>query len=173
MIINCLSMAIFMFIIYNIFALVLFGIPKSLSMTYYLFKDKADPMKWLFPAMMTLLTFFLMPCWLEISEGSDFQFTAFLSAAGILFVGGAPAFKDSTMENMVHQISAYFAAAAAIAWICLVTPYWWIILIVLGIITVLAIATKTLKTSSVYWSEMVAFLSTFAAIFAYYKNFIA
>lgn len=172
MIMDCLSKAIFMFLIYNIVALVLFGVPKSLSMTYYLFKDRVESMKWLFPSMMTLLTFFLMPCWLEISEGSDFQFTAFLSAAGILFVGGAPAFKSSSLENAVHQFSAYFAAAAAIAWICLVTPYWYIVLIVFGIIAALAIVTKTVKSSYIYWLEMVAFISTFAAILAYYENFI-
>lgn len=172
MIMDCLSKAIFMFLIYNIVALVLFGVPKSLSMTYYLFKDRVESMKWLFPAMMTLLTFFLMPCWLEISEGSDFQFTAFLSAAGILFVGGAPAFKSSSLENAVHQFSAYFAAAAAIAWICLVTPYWYIVPIVFGIIAALAIVTKTVKSSYIYWLEMVAFISTFAAILAYYENFI-
>lgn len=172
MIIDCLSKAIFMFIIYNIVALVLFGVPKSLSMTYYLFKDRVDSMKWLFPSMMALLTLFLMPCWLEISEGSDFQFTAFLSSAGILFVGGAPAFKSSSLENAVHQFSAYFAAAAAIAWICLVTPYWWIILIVLGIIAALAVVTKTWKTSYIYWLEMVAFVSTFISMIAYYIEYI-
>ena len=170
MIIDCLGKAIFMFLIYNIIALVLFGVPKSLSMTYYLFKNRVEYMKWLFPGMMTLLAFFLVPCWLEISEGSNFQFLAFLSAASILFVGAAPAFLDSKLENMVHQISAYFAAAMAILWICLVTPYWWIILIVLGIISAVAIVTKTWKTGYIYWLEMVAFLSTFASILAYYTS---
>ena len=103
MIIDCLGKAIFMFLIYNIVALVLFGVPKSLSMTYYLFKNKVDTLKFLFPAMMTMLTVFLMPCWLQMSEGSNFQFTAFLSAAGVLFVGAAPAFLDSSLENMAHQ----------------------------------------------------------------------
>lgn len=170
MIIDCLGKAIFMFLIYNIIALVLFGVPKSLSMTYYLFKDRVEYMKWLFPGMMTLLTFFLVPCWLEISEGSNFQFLAFLSAASILFVGAAPAFLDSKLENLVHQVSAYFAAAMAILWICLVTPYWWIILIVLVIISAVAIVTKTWKTGYIYWLEMVAFLSTFASILAYYTS---
>ena len=170
MIIDCLGKAIFMFLIYNIIALVLFGVPKSLSMTYYLFKNRVEYLKWLFPGMMTLLTFFLVPCWLEISEGSNFQFLAFLSAASILFVGAAPAFLDSKLENMVHQVSAYFAAAMAILWICLVTSYWWIILIVLGIISAVAVVTKTWKTGYIYWLEMVAFLSTFASILAYYTS---
>lgn len=172
MIIDCLAKAIFMFLIYNAIAILLFGIPKSLSMTYYLFKEREDVLKCLFPVMMTLLTFFLMPAWIEISEGSPFQFTAFLSAASILFVGAAPAFKNSSMENIVHQVSAYFAAAAAIAWICLVTPFWWIVLIVLGIIVAVSIVTKTWKTGYIYWLEMVAFISTFISIIAYYEKFI-
>lgn len=172
MILDCLSKAIFMFIIYNAVALLLFGVPKSLGMTYYLFKDRVDTLKWLFPSMMTLLTIFLMPCWLEISEGSPFQFTAFLSAAGVLFVGAVPAFKSSSLDNMVHQVSAYICAAAAIAWICLVTPYWWIILIVLAVIALLAYVTKTIKSSYIYWLEMVAFISTFISIVTYYEQYI-
>ena len=170
MIIDCLGKAIFMFLIYNIVALVLFGVPKSLSMTYYLFKDKVDTLKFLFPAMMTMLATVLMPCWLQMSEGSDFQFTAFLSAAAVLFVGAAPAFKSSSLENSVHQVSAYICAAAAIACICLVTPYWYVILIVLAVIALIAWLTKTWKTSYIYWLEMVAFVSTFISIIAYYVS---
>ena len=170
MIIDCLGKAIFMFFIYNVIVLLLFGVPKSLSMTYYLFKERENALKFLFPSMMTLLTFFLMPAWLDMSEGSPFQFLAFFSAAGILFVGAAPAFKDGGMENIVHQFSAYFAAAAAIAWICLVTPFWYVVLIVLGVIAAIAIVTKTWKTGYIYWLEMVAFVSTFISIIAYYVS---
>ena len=170
MIIDCLGKAIFMFAVYNIIALLLFGVPKSLSDTYYLFKERNSTLKFLFPSMMTLLTFLLMPAWLEMSEGSAFQFTAFLSAAGVLFVGAAPAFKDSEMESKVHSISAYVCAAAALAWICLVTPYWYVILIVFGIVAALAVVTKTWKTCYIYWLEMVAFVSTFISIIAYYVS---
>ena len=170
MIIDCLGKAIFMFFVYNIIALLLFGVPKSLSDTYYLFKERNSTLKFLFPSMMTLLTLFLMPAWLEMSDGSPFQFTAFLSAAGVLFVGAAPSFKDSEMENKVHSIAAYICAAAALSWICLVTPYWYIILIVFGIIAALAIVTKTWKTCYIYWLEMVAFVSTFISIIAYYVS---
>ena len=172
MFLDCIAKAIFLFAIYNAVVLLLFGVPKSLSMTYYLFKDRQNALKALFPVMITLLCTFLMPCWISISEGSDFQFLSFLSAASLLFVGFAPAFKDSDLENTVHQVSAYMCAACAIMWIILVTPYWWIILIILGIVIALAIATKTLKTSYIYWLEMVAFLSTFATLVAYFENYI-
>ena len=161
-----------MFAIYNAIVLLLFGVPKSLSMTYYLFKDRENVLKYLFPSMMTLLGVFLMPCWIEMSEGSPFQFLAFLSAASLLFVAFAPAFKESDLENNVHQISAYCCAAFAMLWIIFVTPYWYVILIVLGVIAALAIVTKTVKSGYIYWLEMIAFISTFAAILAYYVNVV-
>lgn len=168
MIIDCLSKAIFMFIVYNIVSLMLFGVPHSLSMTYYLFKERKNILKMLFPVMIGLMAMFLMPCWLQISEGSDFQFTAFLSIAALMFVGVCPGFLDSDMENKVHSISAIICAIFALLWIILVTPYWYVILIVLAGIAAAAILTKTWKTCYTYWLEMVAFISTFIAILIYY-----
>jgi hypothetical protein len=140
-------------------------------MTFYLLKDSGRHGGW-FPVMMYTMVVFLMPCWLTISEGSNFQFLSFLAPAAILFVGTAPAFKSSSLENMVHQVSAYLAAAFSILWIVLVTPYWWIILVVLASISFLALVTKTVKSGLIYWLEMVAFMSTFLSIVAYYIEYI-
>lgn len=168
MIIDCLSKAILLFVVYNIVALILYGVPQSLSNTHYLFKQSNESLKFLFPAFITLLCFFLIPCWLQISEGSVFQFTAFLSGGSLLFVGCSPYFKNGDLEGMVHSISAYCCAGFAILWIILVTKLWWIILIVLGFIVAIAFITKTWKTCYIYWLEMVAFISTFASMITYY-----
>ena len=170
MILDYVLKAVFLFGIYNILALMLFGVPESLSMTYYLFKEKSEKLKYVFPIMMTLLAFILIPCWLEISEGSVFQFTTFLAAAGIFFVGLAPAFNDSAFEMKVHSISACIAALMALLWICLVTPYWYIILIVAAVILLISLITKSIKTKYIYWLEMIAFVSTFISIITYYYN---
>lgn len=168
MIIDCLSKAILLFVIYNIVALMLFGVPKSLSTTYYLFKEREDCLKALFPVTITLICLLLMPCWLEISNGSPWQFTAFLGAGSLLFVAFAPAFKANYLEKRVHETSAYVAALFSLLWIIMVTPFWYIILIVLGIVSTIAIWTKTWKTGLIYWLEMVAFASTFISITCYY-----
>ena len=168
MIIDCLSKAIFLFVIYNIVALALFGVPKSLSMTYYLYKERKNALRVLFPAMIALLCTFLIPCWLELSEGSNFQFLAFLAPAALMFVGFTPAFKDADMYNTIHNIAAYTCAVFALLWIILVTPYWYVILIVLGVIALAAILTKTWATCYIYWLEMVAFVSLFVSIILYY-----
>ena len=168
MIIDCLLKAIILFVAYNVVTLILFGVPKSLSMTYYLFKKRKNIFKSLFPAMIVLLCIFLTPCWLELSEGSNFQFLAFLAPAALMFVGFTPAFKDADMYNTIHDISAYTCAVFALLWIILVTPYWYIILIVFGLIAITSIVTKTWKTCYIYWLELVAIISLFTSILVYY-----
>lgn len=160
--------AIIIYVVYNFFALGVSGIPKSLSMTFYLLQEKKKWLRIWFPIMMVSMAFLLMPAWLEISVGSPFQFLAFLAPAGIMFTGAAPAFKSSELENAVHMTSAIFAAITALLWVGLVANLWLVIAIWFAIIAILAIVTKTIKSSYIYWLETVAFLSTFTAILAYY-----
>jgi hypothetical protein len=159
--------AALIFVVYNIPTLLAFNVPKSLSMTYYLWQELNSKMKFAFPLMMYLVVAFMMPAWITMSEGSTWQFLSFLAPAALLFVGTAPAFKSSSLENTVHQVSAYLAAALAILWIVLVTPYWWVILIWLALVAIASIMTSTYKTSYLYWLELVAFGSTFTSTIAY------
>lgn len=168
MIIDCLSKAIFLFAIYNIIVLMLFGVPKSLSMTYYLFKSRQNSLKIMFPTMVVLLCILLIPCWLTLSEGSNFQFLSFLAPMALMFVGFTPLFNDADMHKMIHDIAAYSCVVFALLWIILVTSYWYIILIVFILISIIAIATKTWKTCYTYWLEIVVFISSFVSIIVYY-----
>ena len=154
------------YLAYNAICLALFLIPESLSNTYYLWKEK-NGKGWLFPLMMYLVVALMMPAWITMSEGSDFQFLAFLAPASIMFVGTAPRFKDGDLENKVHTVSAIIAAICSLLWVALVTPYWWVMLIWLGFIALAAILTSSYKTSYVYWLEQIAFLSTFTAAIIY------
>lgn len=117
--------------------------------------------------MMFSMVGLLMPAWLEISVGSTLQFLAFLAAASIAFVGAAPTFKNGGMDYKVHSISAYCAAAFSILWIIFVSKLWIMPIIWLVFITLLAILTKSVKTSTIYWLETVAFMSTFISIMVY------
>lgn len=165
----CVIAAFAIYLIYNVVALWLFGVPKSLSMTYYLYKEKKkDWMGIFFPIMMLSIVAFLTPAWLEISEGSNLQFTAFLAVGGIMFTGAAPAFKSSSLENNVHTGSAIFSALFAIIWVMLVAKMWFVIVIWFFILMISAIVTKSVKKSYIYWLETVAFLSTFTSAFIFY-----
>jgi hypothetical protein len=159
--------ATLIFVVYNIPTLIAFNVPKSLSMTYYLWQELNSKMKFAFPLMMYLVVAFMMPAWITMSEGSTWQFLSFLAPAAILFVGTAPAFKSSSLENTVHQVSAYLAAALSVLWIVLVTPYWWVTLVWLALVALASIMTSTYKTSYLYWLELAAFGSTFTSTIAY------
>lgn len=150
------------YVAYNVVSSALFGIPESLSNTYYLWKEHNGE-GWLFSLMMYVVVALMMPAWITMSEGSDFQFLAFLAPAAIAFVGTAPRFKDTELENKVHSISAVIAATCSLAWVALVTPYWWMILVWFCFIALAAILTSSYKTCLVYWLEQVAFGATFTS----------
>lgn len=158
--------ALVIFVAYNTISVGVFGIPHSLSMTYYLWKEETGR-GWYFSLMMYAVVALMMPAWITMSEGSDFQFLAFLAPAAIAFVGTAPRFKDTTLENHVHMTSAYLAAAFALLWVALVTPYWLVILIWFYIVASLSLFTNSYKTALVYWLETIAFGSTFTATIIY------
>lgn len=154
------------YVAYNAVSLAIFEVPESLSNTYYLYKEKWNK-GWLFCLMMFAVVALMMPAWISLSEGSNFQFLAFLAPASIMFVGSAPRFKDSQLESRVHTISAIIAAVCSLLWVALVTPYWWVMLIWLGFIVLASIFTSSYKTCLVYWLEQVAFGSTFTAAIMY------
>lgn len=154
------------YVAYNTISLVYFDVPESLSNTYYLYKEKCGK-GWLFCIMMYAVVLLMMPAWIGLSEGSNWQFLAFLAPASIMFVGTAPRFKDTDLENKVHSISAIIAAICSLVWVAIVTPFWWVILICLGLVVLAAVFTSSYKTAYVYWLEQVAFLSTFTAAIMY------
>ena len=166
-----LSFVLFAFgvyIVYNTISMILFGVPHSLSMTYYLFKEQGFNLRYLFPILIATMVVCLMPGWIEISEGSTYQFTAFLSAAGLAFVGAAPMFLKDNNVYAVHTTGALVSALFAILWIVLVAKTFDILLICgLGCL-LLMFVTKTTKSSYIYWLENIAFLSTFISIIKYY-----
>ena len=154
------------YLVYNIVAVSLFNIPQSLSDTYYLYKERFNT-GWVFCLMMYLVVACMMPAWITISEGSNFQFLAFLAPAAIAFVGTAPRFKDQELENKVHMYSAYFAALCSILWVILITPYWWTLLIWFGFVALTSVVTSSYKTSLIYWLETIAFGATFTSVITY------
>lgn len=163
-----LSSAIIIFLVYNMMSILFFNVPHSLSMTYYLYKDRWN-IGWVFPVMMLVIVGLLLPSWLTISDGSTFQFLSFLAPASLAFVAAAPAFLNGGMENAVHNFAAYFAAACSILWVVLVTPYWYNIVFWGVICVILALLTKTVKSSYTYWLEMIAFGGTFTSIYEWVK----
>ena len=156
------------FVIYNSIAQNIFDIPSSLSNTYYLYNEKKKGLGIIFSIMMVLCAGLLMPAWLDISVGSNFQFLIFFCCAMLCFVGYAPNFKGTNIESIVHSASAIASAVFGLLWVILVTPYWYIVLICAVLILFAAYNSKTLKKCYVYWLEMIAFYSIYISIIDYY-----
>ena len=162
--------AVGLFIGYNIGVLIRFGLPCSLSYTYYLFEDVEKGRGKLFSAMMIAVFGLLIYPWMSlttvISSWSQYlTILPFICCGCMMFVGIAPNIQQSKQIEKIHIISALVGAIAAMLWVCVVCwKLMWLIpawgLVIGGI----AHLTKTAKSSRDYWFEMVAFGSTFTAI---------
>jgi hypothetical protein len=171
---NCLIptlIALLVFAAYNTAVLTKFGVPASLSDSFYLWNKTKKGLGFIFTLMMFTMAGCLMPGWLTLTEtvstwSHNLTVLPFIAAAAIAFVGAAPAFKDCQLENKVHVGGAVCAAVFSILWICIVCYHiaWIILPACLILVWIAAFATKTHKTGATYWWEMVAFASTFITI---------
>ena len=160
--------AFLVYLLYNISVWCFFGLPFSLSQTFYLFQERNKYLRFLFPAMMVIIACCLLPSWLEISKNENLEFMAFLSVGGMLFTGFTPTFKNSDLEDKIHTYSAYLSSAFALLWIIFVTQLWYVIVLTFIFISLITYFTKTFKSSYVYCLETVVFISTFIAILCTY-----
>lgn len=94
--------------------------PKTLSDTYYLWP------KWVFPTVMTLVGFSILPIWLDSTEGNSLQFLSFLSCISLIFVGCVPDFRNDKGEYNIHVVCGYLAAVTALLSLMFVLNTWWI-----------------------------------------------
>lgn len=96
-------------------------IPVSFSATYYTLGKYG----WLFQLVMYSVGFSLMPLWISSTE---YEWLAFLSCAGLLFVASTPFYRTS-LQGQVHYSSAVLCCVCAVVWQILeglwdVTLFW-------------------------------------------------
>jgi len=148
-----------------------FGIPTSISESYYLMPKKfGGPFFYGF-CLLTALP--LLIFWLDLSP-EKWQFLVFLSCAPLMFVGAAGAFKEIDLTGKVHFISASCSALFSQIWIVLNTR-WWIASIVLLAIALLLTwkikgkdDTGQSRSAWLFFVEMAAYSSIYIALLAYY-----
>ena len=131
----------------------LHGIQPSISDNYYVSKHP-----WTFTLAMWTVAFMMLPPMLSATT-EMYQFTAFLSCAGIAFVGAAAAYKRS-MTNTVHTIGAVIAALFAIIWAYTICPPLPTIAILTAAYILIAV-----RRHKVYWAEITAFAMTYLTYF--------
>lgn len=133
--------------------LIRFGIPKSISETYYLLGKQG----WLFQIALWGTAFTAVPMLIERSS-EDTQFLAFLACAGLAFVAAAPLFKME-LEGKVHYVSAAICCVGLVLWqvfnACWVVP----------IVCFLAVLIPMVKDKKyMWWLEIATIVSTYASL---------
>lgn len=159
------------FLVYNIMTYAWFGIPYSISDTYYKLEKRKKGAGMLFSTMCVLVGSLLMPALLDMTPES-YQFTVFLACAGLIFVGTSPQFK-LPLTNTVHYGSAAVCVIFSQIWVGLMV--WWVLLPVWGIYlayTIISIIRqkegvflyKFLQTKPMFWVEVFALFNTYISI---------
>lgn len=89
--------------------------PEMVSSIYYLLGKRG----WVFQVVMMLFGAMMMACLLD--SGLGVPCLAFLSCAGLMFVGAAPRFLEES-DRRVHKTAAIVSAAASVGW-CLTVDW--------------------------------------------------
>lgn len=138
---------------YLAFVVAKFGIPKSISETFYLLGKKG----WMFQVTLFLVAFMVMPILIDRSSENT-RFLAFLACAGLAFVGAAPLFKME-LEGKVHYVSAAICCVGLVLWqvfnACWVVP----------IVCFLAIIYPMIKDKKyMWWLEIATIVSAYVSL---------
>jgi len=148
------------FIGYLIFALTrLMIVPRSLSDTYYMLGRQGK----LFVLALPLMALLILPGIIGVTP-DDWTIIAFLCPAAIAFVGVAAEFKI-TLALRVHETAAITAATMGVAWTMLFSGSWWVVPVVLAVMAILGIRTRSLLPCIIFWLEMAAFFSVYVSLF--------
>jgi hypothetical protein len=149
--------SITLFVAYVTTVLSLFGIPRSLSESFYLFESRRKGLGYVFTGwcwVMAILVMFMMA---EQSEGCWWQFLSLFAGGGLGMVGTAPLFKGH--ERVIHYVSAGVCALSACAWVTL-AGCWYVQLPLL----VIAFALGGLHSKFLFWVETALFLAMFITL---------
>ena len=133
-------------------------IPKSISDTYYQWTQVGN--RFLFTFVMWTVGLPILIYWLSVSR-TNLQWCAFLSISGMLFVGGACAFKE-TLTKAVHFTSAGIWAFFAVLYFVQVGD--WIALTCGGAVFFL-VALILDNRHFTFWAECACIVAMIGGIF--------
>lgn len=141
---------------YLVFVLFKFGIPRSISDTYYLLGRYG----WLFQLALAATALTAVPMLIDRSS-EDTRFLAFLACSGLLFVSAAPLFKLE-LEGKVHYTSAIICCLSLVLWQVFNTS-WVVPLICFGLVLIPMLIDKKFT----WWLEIATIVSTYASLIVF------
>lgn len=154
-------LSLFVFVTYIVSTTVIFGVPNSISDTYYLILNKNREMSPLFTFFCWDISLSLLIYWLEINK-TDWDLIPFLACSGLMFVGTAVEFNKSLTKE-VHFISAS---------LCLLFSYLWSMLYGNNFLAIFIIVISVLCyfiniKNKLFWIELFAFINIFIQLTIY------
>jgi hypothetical protein len=144
---------------YLISIIAMFGLPASVSDSFYLLNAKKRNLGCMFTLWCYLTGITAIALMLSQSDGRWFQMFGFFAGGALCFVGTAPLFRDR--ERRIHSVSAFTCAIAALLWIAL-SGYWWI---PAALFLPSVFALFKWEKQRVFWAEIWVFVSTYLTLF--------
>lgn len=154
---NILTLISFtIYILYNIITLwKVKKIPNNLSNTYYVWP------KWVFPLVILLMVWPMMPSWLALTTGTSWQFLPLLTCASATLAALSPDYLHSDIENRLHS-SCVIAVISMIILLFLAGKFIMFLDILIKLLLIgFLFNKKGFKQTWVYWLETSLFLATY------------
>jgi hypothetical protein len=159
------------FVAYVVAVVRRFGVPTSISESYYLWPRGRG--QWLFNGFCLLAALPMVAFWFEISP-DPWRFLVFFACAPLGFVGAAGAFKEIDLTGRVHFGAAGISAVASQMWIAINGPWWIASLVLLAVAAIMSCrirgrdAAGAVRSAWLFWVEVAGFASVYIAVMAHY-----
>ena len=145
-----LYISIAVFIAYLSAIMLRYGVPASISDSYYVLGDNTL-LSSLFTWFCWLTAITLLPYWLDNGGG----FLSFVACGALGFVGTAPLFRS-------HQRDIHFGSAI----VCFASAYLWLFLndLTLAVISVAVLGLFAFAKKRMFWWEVTAFATIYLSL---------
>lgn len=152
--------SLLLIILYVSYIIVNYGIPHSLSETYYSLSQR-----WIFSAILVASTALMLPIVLPM----EYAFLMFIALSGVLFVANTPNYREDSLVDSVHTSSAIIALISSQIWVGLYSPLtllWWILILVYAIYQYKV--TKSIKgifdSNIKFWAELIMLFTVYSVL---------
>lgn len=107
----------------------------------------------------------LVPIMIEKGNENPLQFLGFIVPVYLIVVGLTPEYETNETQRTIHTIAACICALVAFVWVFTVTNSYVMLPVCTLAVLITSLATETLKSSLIFWGEMIMFLTTYSSIF--------
>lgn len=106
----------------------------------------------------------LMPAMIERAQGDMLQCFGFLAPCYLIAVAMTPRYETEGEQMIWHGLLAICCAVGFLAYVCFGLRLWFVPLITAAAFAVIALLTKSLKSSYLFWGEMAMFAAAYVVV---------